>query len=217
MSVSRDNILTIIRQNNGVNVDELAKEMQLAPATVRRHLDILERDGLVDHSEVRKPTGRPQYSFHLTEKGHDSVPKDYSRLLNELVSEIKNIPATEITSQSGDEVLRASLSRIGEKRAAEYIQGRRPVEAVTAAFENGGYDPIVETNNDGLKIRVTNCPYRRASIDDDIICTVDRSMVNSLLGSEVEHSVEMSPEANECVYMLGAKQLVQIDSQVLNR
>jgi predicted ArsR family transcriptional regulator len=193
MSVSRDNILTIIRQNNGVNVDELAKQMQLAPATVRRHLDILERDGLVDHSEVRKPTGRPHYSFHLTEKGHDSVTKDYSRLLNELVSEIKNIPAAEITRQSGDEVLRSSLSRIGERRAAEYIQGRRPVEAVTAAFEDGGYDLIVATNSDGLKIRLTNCPCRRASLDEDIIRTVDRSMSKSLLGSEFEHSVEMSP------------------------
>ena len=66
--------------------------MQLAPATVRRHMDILEWDRLVDHTEVRKPTGRPQYSFHLTEKGHDSVTKDYSRLLNELVPAIKNIP-----------------------------------------------------------------------------------------------------------------------------
>lgn len=215
MSVSRDNILTIIRQNNGVNVDELAKQMQLAPATVRRHLDILERDGLVDHTEIRKPTGRPQYSFHLTEKGHDSVPKDYSRLLNELVSEIKNLPAENLSSRSGDDVLRESLERIGEKRAATYLQGRRPVEAVAAAFEEGGYDPIVETDEEGLRIRVTNCPYRRASIDDDIICTVDRSMVTSLLGKEITHNVEMSPEANECVYMLGAEQLVQIDSQAL--
>ena len=95
--------MTIIRQNNGVNVDELAKEMQLGPATVRWHLDILERDGLVDHSEVRKPTGRPQYSFHLTdEKGHDSVLKDYSRLLNELVSDIKNIPTSDLGAQTGD-------------------------------------------------------------------------------------------------------------------
>ncbi len=215
MSVSRDNILTIIRQNNGVNVDELATEMQLAPATVRRHLDILERDGLVDHTEIRKPTGRPQYSFHLTEKGHDSVPKDYSRLLNELVSEIKGISAGDVTSRSGDEMLRESLTRIGERRAAQYLQGRQPVEAVTAAFEEGGYDPIIETDKDGLKIRVTNCPYRRASIDDEIICTVDRSMVMSLLGNEIEHSVEMTPETNECVYTLGAKQLVQIDSNSL--
>ena len=212
MSASRDNIMTIIRQNNGVNVDALAKEMQLAPATVRRHLDILERDGLVDHSEVRKPTGRPQYSFHLTEKGHDSVPKDYSRLLNELVSDIKSIPTGELGTRTGDEMLRESLTRIGERRAAEYAQSRRPVEAVTAAFEDGGYDPVVETDADGLKIRVTNCPYRRASIDDEIICTVDRSMIKHLLGDKVQHSVEMSPEANECVYMLSSDQLVNIDS-----
>ncbi len=216
MSVSRDNILTIIRQSSGVNVDELAKEMQLAPATVRRHLDILERDGLVDHLEVRKPTGRPQYSFRLTEKGHDSVPKDYSRLLNELVSEIKNISVENLATRSGDDVLRDSLSRIGERRADEYAQGRRPVEAVTAAFEDGGYDPVVEIDSEGLTIRVTNCPYRRASISDDIICTVDRSMVTKLLGKGVEHSVEMSAQSNECVYMLGAKHLVQIDSQALS-
>ena len=215
MSVSRDNILTIIRQSSGVNVDELAGEMQLAPATVRRHLDILERDGLVDHTEVRKPTGRPQYSFHLTEKGHDSVPKDYSRLLNELVSEIKSIPAENLGSRSGDDVLRDTLSRIGEKRAAMYIQGRKPVEAVTAAFEEGGYDPIIESDSAGVKIRVTNCPYRRASIDDDIICTVDRSMVASLLGKNIDHNVEMSSESNECVYSLDAKQLAMIDSRAL--
>ncbi|NQW19102.1 MAG: MarR family transcriptional regulator [Chloroflexi bacterium] len=207
--------MTIIRQNNGVNVDEIAKEMQLAPATVRRHLDILERDGLVDHSEVRKPTGRPQYSFHLTEKGHDSVPKDYSRLLNELVFELKNIPANELSSRSGGDVLRDSLTLIGEKRAVQYRQGRGPVEAVTAAFEEGGYDPIVQTSEEGLKIRVTNCPYRRASIDDEIICTVDRSMVTSLLGKDIEHSVEMSPESNECVYTLAATHLVKIDSTAL--
>ena len=65
MSVSRHNIMTIIRQRDGANVDGLAKEMQLAPATVRRHLDILARDGLVGHTEVRKPTGRPP-SIHFT-------------------------------------------------------------------------------------------------------------------------------------------------------
>ena len=89
MSVSRDSILAIIRRNDGASVDVLADEVALAPATVRRHLDILERDGLIDHIEVRRPTGRPRHVFDLTEKGHDSVPKDYSRLLNELVQDIK--------------------------------------------------------------------------------------------------------------------------------
>ena len=53
MSVSRDSILAIIRRNDGASVDVLADEVVLAPATVRRHLDIPEREGLIDHIEVR--------------------------------------------------------------------------------------------------------------------------------------------------------------------
>jgi DeoR family suf operon transcriptional repressor len=212
MSVSRDNILAIIRRNDGANVDDLAAGVDLAPATIRRHLDILGRDGLVDHVEVRKRSGCPQHVFHLTEKGHDSVPKDYSRLLNELVIDIKNIPSEGLDGRSGDEVLRGSIARIGQKRAELFGRGRKPVEAVQAAFEDGGYDPIIETNDEGLTIRITNCPYRRASADDSIICTVDRTMIASLLGEGVEHQVSIVAQSNECVYWLDIDGLKKIDS-----
>jgi predicted ArsR family transcriptional regulator len=49
----------------------------------------------------------------------------------------------------------------------------------------------------------------------NIICTVDRSMVASLLGKNIEHNVEMSTESNECVYSVDAKQLAMIDSWAL--
>ncbi len=212
MSVSRDNILTIIRRNDGANVDYLASEVDLAAATVRRHLDILQRDGLIDHVELRKRTGRPQHVFHLTEKGHDSVPKDYSRLLNELVSDITSIKSGELQNRSGDQVLKDSLSRIGEKRAEEYSRGRKPIEAVRAAFEDGGYDPIFETTDDGLKIRITNCPYRRASAENNVICTVDQTMMQSLLGDDVEHQVSIAAQSNECVYLLSNAGLKKIDT-----
>ena len=41
-------------------------------------------------------------------------------------------------------------------------------------------------------------------------------MVTSLVGNEIEHSIEMSPEASMCVYMLGNKHLEKIDSAALN-
>tara|TARA_Y100001934_G_scaffold280869_1_gene388779 strand:- start:247 stop:573 length:327 start_codon:yes stop_codon:yes gene_type:complete len=102
---------------------------------VGRHLDILERDGLVAHSEFRKPTGPPQYSFHLTEQGHDWVPKDYGRSLTELVYQIKNIPTSESSDQSGSDMLCDSLTQIGAWHAKEYPQGRDPVEALTKAVD----------------------------------------------------------------------------------
>ena len=78
--------------------------IKLAPSTVRHYLDILEHHGLVSNSDVRKTTGRPKYSFHLTEKGYDSIPKDYSRLLNARVSVIKNITVEKLVSRSGNDV-----------------------------------------------------------------------------------------------------------------
>ena len=50
---------------------------------------------------------------------------------------------------------------------------------------------MVGLDSDGLKIKITNCPYRLASVDDEIICTVDRSTVSILLGNEAECSVEI--------------------------
>ena len=48
----------------------MAQAMGLASATVRRHLDILQRDHLVSWTEARRQTGRPHYVFFLTENGH---------------------------------------------------------------------------------------------------------------------------------------------------
>ena len=102
-------------------------------------------------------------------------------------------------------MLKDSLTRIGESRAKEFGRGRNPIEAMRAAFEDGGYDPTFESDGEGLKIRITNCPYRRVSSEDRIVCTVDRTMIWSLLGEGVEHQVSIAARSNECVYLWAAR------------
>ena len=69
----------------------MAKEIGLAPATVRGHLDILQRDRLVDFAEVRQRTGRPGYAFYLTDAGHETLPKGYDVLLGLVVQELDTL------------------------------------------------------------------------------------------------------------------------------
>ena len=66
---SREAILEILRHRERVGVEELAQELRLAGATVRRHLDVLMRDGYVSVSQIRGGPGRPRYAFSLTEAG----------------------------------------------------------------------------------------------------------------------------------------------------
>ena len=88
MEGTRLRILQLLQKDGHATVEGLATGIGLAPATIRRHLDILQRDRLVGFDEVRKRTGRPEYSFYLTEDGQESLPKDYDRLLAMVVDEI---------------------------------------------------------------------------------------------------------------------------------
>ena len=88
MEGSRFRILQQLQKKTNDSVGGLAESMGLAPATIRRHLDILQRDRLVAFEEVRKKTGRPDYSFYLTEDGHQALPKSYDVLLRLLVDEL---------------------------------------------------------------------------------------------------------------------------------
>ena len=87
VGTTRDAILEILRRRDGRSVDDLATELGLAGATVRRHLDVLMRDGHISFSQVRGQTGRPRYAFSLTEAGAEQFGHHYVRMTRRLLRE----------------------------------------------------------------------------------------------------------------------------------
>ena len=87
---TRLQILVTLQRNGRETVENLARSLELVLATIRHHMDILQRDHLISFQEVKRPTGRPEYSFFLTEAGHEALPKNYGRLLDSLFQEISS-------------------------------------------------------------------------------------------------------------------------------
>ena len=105
MEGTRFRILQLLQSKGNQTVEALATSIGLAPATIRRHLDILQRDRFVEFCEVRKKTGRPEYSFFLTEEGQETLPKDYDRLLALTVEGLARLSTEEINGRDGGQVL----------------------------------------------------------------------------------------------------------------
>jgi predicted ArsR family transcriptional regulator len=87
MHSTKNEILALLKRNDGSTVDELASSLNLAPMTVRQHLTALERDSLVRSEEVRRQTGRPHYRFRLTVDGHRRMLDGHDRMLTLLVEQ----------------------------------------------------------------------------------------------------------------------------------
>src|SRR3972149_3279170 len=114
METTRQIILNILRRRPAT-VDELTRELGLAPATVRRHLDILARDGHTNVTQVRRKTGRPHYVFALSESGEALFPKHYVRITNRLIEEIVSLTTQETSGRDGGELAKLVFEKMAQR------------------------------------------------------------------------------------------------------
>jgi len=205
---TKTQILTHLKRMGGASVDELASALQLASMTVRQHLSNLERDGLVDCSEVRRSTGRPYLYYRITEKGEQAFPRRYDRLATLLLQEFCEINPYLLVGLSGEQRTRVAMSRLADRLAHGYaprVRGRTLAERVEIVTEilqqESGFAEWRRTDN-GYEIRDLNCPYRRVTGCDDQACDWHRQFIAQLLDCEIEPAPDACNGVECCRYVV---------------
>ncbi|NQW17074.1 MAG: ArsR family transcriptional regulator [Chloroflexi bacterium] len=183
-------------------VSGLAIELELAPATVRRHLDILQRDGMLKFDEKRVGAGRPEHVYQLTAKGFESGPREYDRLLIEMVNEVAKLPSNQIAGKSGDQVIEQVFESMADRIAhvAAADDTRPPMEKLMELLEERHYEPKLSTDKGTTRIQLNNCPYRSAAIANPIICSFDSRLISSVLGTDSSRSECVRDGDGCCLY-----------------
>src|SRR3972149_4980636 len=163
MGATRSRILDFLQRNKRATVEEMAGAGGWAPASIRRHLDLLQRDKVIALEEVRRQTGRPHYVYFLTEHGQEQMPKDYFRLTNMLVQEIASLENGELRELDGVGLLDIIFARMAERLAANYaerVSGKTFDERVgelVKILEEGNFYPEWEQTEEGYRLACHNC------------------------------------------------------------
>ena len=204
---TRLKLLAIIRERGSATVDQLAQNTSLSPATIRRHLDILQRDHLVSYQQCHKPQGRPEYRYSLTEDGHESGYRDYQKLLTLLVSTIKGLSISELSDKCGQDLLAFLMSRISDSISdASKPNGALSMEERVARLEQllneNGYQPQISRNNGHIEVRLCNCPFRAAALCEESICLSDQYLISNVLGVQPVRQSSIRSGALCCSYLV---------------
>ncbi len=200
MHGTREHVLEFLVQRREARVEELARELAISPVAVRRHLDNLRADGLVDVRSVKQATGRPYYAYHPTERALGSLPAGYADLLERVLRSVED----------REDVTSAVASRMAESVAARHVgevghavQGERIVQVTESLRQEGILDGW-HAEHDGYHLVNGSCPYLKAAEVSKLPCESDRKAIELLLGTDVVQLNRIVDGSPVCEYLVKA-------------
>ena len=194
---TRAHLVTRLRRAEGeLGASELAGELGLHPNTVRAHLDVLEKAGLVQSKvEHRHRPGRPRRLFAAA---RDPAEEEHALLAAALAGALEPI-------EEGVALAETAGRGWGHRLAAQLpgSTADEPVARLVGMLEARGFEP--ERSPDGVVMR--RCPFRELAEEHPrVVCGFHAGLLAGAL-EELEapcELVELRPwvDADRCVAAL---------------
>jgi predicted ArsR family transcriptional regulator len=206
---SRSAIIDLLKVNGAMSVERLAEELEVSKVCVRRHLSLLESDGLVAFEEERHDRGRPRFIYRLTEKAARLFPQIYDEFAKEALAQVRR--------NFGDEALRRVLRSRADELIAQFkekLSGRdfdERVKSLTREIDAKGYLADARRMKDGsYRLRQRNCPIESVAVDYPQVCEEELRVYREALGCEVICECRIADGARKCDFRIAPPQLTQI-------
>lgn len=203
---TRAQVVELVRQRPQ-GVAELAAQLGMSEAGVRKHLAVLEADGFLSAETVRRDgPGRPASRYALTAKARRLYPDQSAAFASDLMDYLE--------AEHGRKALLGFLrwrqerqtTRVGERLAgAESTQER--AERLAAVLTDEGFMAGVETVTapDGatvLELTQTHCAIAEVAHEHPELCAYEAALFQRVLGAPVSRRQTIAGGANACVCVI---------------
>ncbi|MFN2225404.1 MAG: helix-turn-helix transcriptional regulator [Anaerolineae bacterium] len=202
MQSTRQEILSILREEKQATVDDLADRLELTPMTIRHHLNVLQAQNLVMASKVRrsKKVGRPRLVYTLTDAADELFPSGYGELARRLVGEVKETMGVEETRALFRRIAADLASEAPPPEKGQSFEDR--LDQVSDFLKEQGFLSRWEKTEEGYVLTNINCPYRRISREHGEVCILDTELLERLLDVEPQRRESMRTGDRACIYLL---------------
>lgn len=200
---TRKVILTMLKTKGPLSVSEMSRELGITEMAVRRHLNTLERDSLIESKLVRQAMGRPTHQFSLTERADDLFPKKYQHLTLDLLEELESALGEDKVNLLFERRKQRMIGRFKNRMLGKSLADR--VLELSDIQNANGYMVELEQKEDGTYLlKEHNCPISQVAIQYNHACSCELEMFESLLGEEakVERTECLAKGGSQCAYVI---------------
>ena len=197
---TRDRVARSILTNGPSSAAVLADRLELTPAAVRRHLDHLLEEGLVESREERvygpRGRGRPAKVFVLTDTGRHAFHQAYDDLA---ATALRFIAAAGGDEAVGDFARQRSAEVEKRYRALlDLAPEGKEAEVLAQALTADGYAASTMQAGAGEQLCQHHCPVAHVAEQFPQLCEAETEVFARLLGGHVQRLATLAHGEHVC-------------------
>ncbi|MBO3129486.1 helix-turn-helix transcriptional regulator [Dermatophilus congolensis] len=218
---TREQVLRRIVENGPITAAQIAEDLELTPAAVRRHLTALEEEQFIAGSEANisgRGRGRPARVYVVTDAAHRSLDAAYddiaraalrflsTRLGPEAVEEFAAQRAADLVATLAPQVEKAGPDPIS--RAVALAEALTDAGFAATARSVQGPVPAGSTSDDvataGVQLCQGHCPVQTVAAEYQSLCDAEAAAFADLLGVHVQRLSTLAGGGHVCTTFVPA-------------
>jgi predicted ArsR family transcriptional regulator len=197
---TRGKIVATLRERGSASAADLARTFGLSPNAVRQQLVVLERDGLVEETSVRRGPTKPTIEFSLTPEADKLFPQHYDRMLSAVLREVRAKYGQAGVDGIFDNIAERASAKTAAKLTAASPEGK--VEQLVGALREGGVRAEYSLIEGGFLLTEHNCPYSDVVGEHPEVCSVIHHVLDDTIGGQHVQIESLRDGGKSCKFEL---------------
>ncbi|MDO5662623.1 MAG: helix-turn-helix domain-containing protein [Brachybacterium sp.] len=207
---TRERVLQLVLTQGPVSAAEIGRDLTLTAAAVRRHLDALESEGLVEVKLVApsRGAGRPSRRYVVTEQAQEQLPDSHLDVATHALTRLAETGGAEevrAIARASFADIEARVRRRYDAVAADQLDVQRRTEILTAVLEELGYASTLRHVGQGLaptlraaQVCQGHCPLQGIPGAFPEFCEEETALFARLLGVDVRRLSTLATGGHVC-------------------
>ncbi len=207
-SRTRDRVLRVVSQEGPVGIASLVATLGLTETAVRRHVENLAADGLVEARGAGGPRrrGRPARAWVLTDRGHQALSSDYDHLAGEALRFLRSTAGDSAVQAFAERRVAELESRVADRVESAGGDTEARTEALVEALNAEGYAasarPVGTPDSPqaltGVQLCQGHCPVQHVATEFPELCEAETEAFGRLLGVHVQRLATLAHGDHVC-------------------
>nr|WP_221308433.1 MarR family transcriptional regulator [Nocardiopsis mwathae] len=213
---TRARVARLILEHGPITASTLGERLGLTPAAIRRHLDNLMDEGMVEARDARphgrRGRGRPARVFAITEAGRDAFVHGY----DDLASSALRFLAEKAGPEAVTEFARLQVADL-ERRYRPLLESVPPqqrVRLLAEALSNDGYAATAgeaPAPGGGEQLCQHHCPVAHVAAEFPELCEAEVEAFARLLGTPVRRLATIAHGDGVCTTHVTPRDIARED------